>query len=90
MSSFIAKKNLKTKQFFVLDKNNKYGDGGEDDSSYDGTMFCRMVDGQKLCYSSYKAVRRILKLIVIVYEKMFIARNCYYYKVFTAQNKIYC
>ena len=34
-------------------------------------------------YSSDKVVLRIPKLLVIAYEKMFIARNSYYYKVFT-------
>ena len=34
-------------------------------------------------YSSEKVVLRIPKLLVIAYEKMFIARNSYYYKVFT-------
>ena len=36
-------------------------------------------------YSSYKAVRRIPKLIIITCEKKFIARNLYHYKVFTVQ-----
>ena len=36
-------------------------------------------------YSSYKAVRRIPKLIIITCEKKFIALNLYHYKVFTVQ-----
>ena len=34
-------------------------------------------------YSSYRAEWQIPKLLVIAHEKMSIARNYYYYKVFT-------